>query len=208
MGELAWIDRLTLTPREPVRPYDIVPVVSASVASSVAANVLHDTGRGAAWRAPDGEQTLVLDFRRPRVYGGLIVYWEHARRAADYDVQISHDGESWQTVRAVRGGAGARDYIFLPETESRWLRVRLLRPVADEHAITRLAVQPLEWAASRNTLFESIAADAPRGHYPKYLSRVPFLHTGDRLVTRADALRLRGDAVHLDRWPTHLVLRY
>jgi hypothetical protein len=27
---------------------------------------------------------------------------------------------------------------------------------------------PIEWGASRNRMFESIAADAPRGHYPKY----------------------------------------
>jgi hypothetical protein len=216
-----WIDGLTLTPREPVRPYDLVPVASASSSVAPAAAVL-DGSSATAWRsAAAGEQALTLDFQRMREYGGLIVEWDETARAADYDVEASVDGRTWTLLRSVRGGAGPRDYLFLPETEARWLRLRLVRGTGAAYAIRQLVVQPLEWANSRNTLFESIAADAPRGHYPKYLGRVqsywtlvgvagapdealineegmvevgkgtfslePFLHTGERLLTWADA---------------------
>jgi hypothetical protein len=167
-----WIDRLTLTPREPVRPYGLTPVVTASSAATPAHAVL-DGSSATAWRsAGAGEQTLTLDFQRMREYGGLVVEWDETARAADYDVEASVDGETWSMLRSVRGGAGPRDYLFLPEAESRWLRLRLLRTSGTGYAVRQLMVQPLEWANSRNTLFEHIAADAPRGHYPKYLNRV------------------------------------
>jgi hypothetical protein len=166
-----WIDRITLTPREPVRPYDLIPVVRTSSGADAAAVLVDEAD--AVWRsAAAGEQTLTLDFLRVREYGGLIVSWADGARATDYIVEVSADGADWQRVREVRRGAGPRDYLFLPETESRWLRLRLLHAARDHYAIRHLAVQPLEWAASRNMLFESIAADAPRGHYPKYFGRV------------------------------------
>ncbi|HEX6135890.1 MAG TPA: discoidin domain-containing protein [Longimicrobiales bacterium] len=165
-----WIDSLAVTPRDPVRPYDRLPVITASSGEATAAAM--DADPSTAWRAQrGGEQSITLDFERMREYGGLIVHWDSTARAADYDVEISSDGSRWQTVRAVRGGAGARDYLFLPETESSLLRLRLLRGTG-AYAIRELAVQPIEWAESRNTLFETIAADGPRGHYPKYLRRV------------------------------------
>jgi hypothetical protein len=166
-----WIDRITLTPREPVRAYDLTPVVRTSSGTDAAA-VLRDAP-GTAWRsAAGGEQTVTFDFGRVREYGGVIVTWADDARATDYDVEISADGADWQGIRAVRGGAGPRDYLLLPETESRWLRLRLMHAARDHYAIRHLAVQPLEWAASPNTMFESMAADAPRGHYPKYFGRV------------------------------------
>jgi hypothetical protein len=166
-----WIDRITLVPREPVRPYDLVPAAHASSDAAGAAAVL-DGDTASAWRPAAGAQVLTLDFLRTREYGGVILHWDGRRRAADYDVDVSADGTAWQTVRQVRGGAGPRDYLFLPETESRFLRLRLLRAAADRYALRRLMVQPIEWGASRNALFESMAADAPRGHYPKYFGRV------------------------------------
>jgi hypothetical protein len=166
-----WIDRITLTPLEPVRPYDLTPVVRASSGGDASALLADETG--AVWRSDAaGEQTVSLDFQRVREYGGLIVTWADDARATDYDVEVSADGEAWQNVREVRDGAGPRDYLFLPETESRWLRLRLLRAAGDSYAVRHLAVQPLDWGASRNTMFESMAADAPRGHYPKYFHRV------------------------------------
>ncbi|HSK19136.1 MAG TPA: discoidin domain-containing protein [Longimicrobiales bacterium] len=168
-----WIDSITVTPREPVRPYDIAPLVTASsTAAPGGTGALIDDDSTTVWRSgSDPEQVVTLDFQRTREYGGLIVHWDTTARARDYDVDISSDGRSWQTVRAVRGGAGARDYLSLPESESRWLRLRLLTGPGD-YALRGLAVQPIEWAESRNTLFETIAADAPPGHYPKYLGRV------------------------------------
>jgi hypothetical protein len=165
-----WLDRIALTPREPVQPYDLTPVVTTT--SGTGSEQILAGGAG-GWRSGGGgEESVIIDFLRMREFGGLVLDWADGARAADYDVDVSQDGTGWQTVRSVRDGSGARDYLFLPEMESRWLRLRLLRPAETGYAIAHVAVQPLEWGASRNTLFETVAADAPRGHYPKYFNRV------------------------------------
>ncbi|HSJ06734.1 MAG TPA: discoidin domain-containing protein [Longimicrobiales bacterium] len=166
-----WIDRLALTPLAPVVPYEGTPSATATSAAADAFRAV-DGDTLTAWRsAGSGEEVFTLDFMQPREYGGLIVHWDHGRRAVDYDVDVSADGTTWRTVRAVRGGAGPRDYLFMPETEARWLRLRLSRAAADAYALREITVQPLEWGESRNSLFETIAAAAPRGHYPRYLTR-------------------------------------
>ncbi|MBR9989193.1 MAG: discoidin domain-containing protein, partial [Gemmatimonadetes bacterium] len=167
-----WIDSITVIPRDPVLPYDMTPVVMVSAAAGDAPAVI-DGDTTTTWRtAAAGGRTIALDFQRSREYGGLIVHWDSAARATDYDVDISQDGATWRTVRSVRGGAGERDYLRLPETESRLLRLRLLRGFAPAYAVRELYVQPIEWGESPNAMFESIAADARRGLYPKYLRRV------------------------------------
>lgn len=142
-----WIDELKITPREPVRPYDATPVIII------------------------GERLYVVDFTRNREYGGIIVDWNGPGHKRTYDVQISMDGASWQTVRTVRDGLRVRDYLQLPEAESRYLRITL---ASNERAaaIRNVRVMPTAWGASRNAMFETIAADAPRGAYPKYLRGV------------------------------------
>jgi hypothetical protein len=193
-----WLDSLTLTPRDPVLPYDIAPLASATSAVDAAPPAAAiDGDLTTMWRsAGTGQQALTVDFQRPREYGGLIVRWDSTARAAEYDVQVSDDGVAWRTVREVRGAAGPADYLQLPETESRLLRVRLpdQRPPDDQrlpdqapesrndrerqrnvpggYAIREIEVRPIEWGDSPNALFETIAAEAPRGHYPKYFNRV------------------------------------
>jgi F5/8 type C domain/Bacterial alpha-L-rhamnosidase 6 hairpin glycosidase domain len=177
-----WFDRMTLTPLEPIRPYDLTPVVTASAAlPGEAPPRALDADTASAWRTPAaGVQTLTVDFLRAREFGGLIVGWDPQHRPADYDVRTSRDGRTWQTTREVRAAGGERDYLFLPETEARYLRLSLLRTAAAAagvvdstatYALRDVAIQPIEWGESRNTLFETIAADARRGLYPKYLRK-------------------------------------
>ncbi|HSJ14647.1 MAG TPA: discoidin domain-containing protein [Longimicrobiales bacterium] len=180
-----WLDELTLTPLEPVLPYDLIPIAmsSAPISTSGAAppaqplvlrpGAVIDGDTATFWRThTTGSPWLQLDFQRTREYGGLVVDWLPGERAPDYDVQISADGRAWETIRAVRSGGRPRDYLALPETESRYLRLVLLRPEGTSYGIRELRVQPLEWAESRNTLFETIAADSRPGLYPKYFGRV------------------------------------
>lgn len=166
-----WIDDLTITPLDPVLPYDLTPVVSASTTARGAdpAAVI-DADTASVWRsARGGAQELRVDFGRAREYGGIIVHWVEDSRALDYDVEISADGRTWQTVRRVRGGGGAHDALFLPETESRFLRLRMARGAdPDGYAIRSLDVQPVEWGNNRNNVFESVAATAAPGLYPRY----------------------------------------
>jgi hypothetical protein len=132
-----WIDDLKFTPLPPEHPYNRTPVVSTS-------------GDAVTW-----------DFLESREYGGLVIDWSHP---ASYTVEISDDGRQWTAVREVKGGNGGRDYLYLPETESRYLRLR----GAGEPR--HLDVKPLDWAPTINAFFERIAKDAPRGSYPRSFS--------------------------------------
>ncbi|MBW8875191.1 MAG: discoidin domain-containing protein [Acidobacteria bacterium] len=132
-----WIDDLTFTELPPEHPYSRTPAITISADSTT------------------------YDFLEPREYGGLVIDWD---RPTSYAVEISDDGKAWTTVREVKGGNGGRDYLYLPETESRYLRLR------GAGAPRNVDVKPLAWAPSINAFFERIAKDAPRGSYPRSFS--------------------------------------
>ncbi len=154
------VDDLTLRELPPERPYDRTPSLSASFGEP---GLALDGDRSTAWRSGGG--WLALDFLEDREYGGLVLDWEPGRDASQYEVQLSDDGKQWRTVHRVAGGDGGRDYLFLPETESRHLR--LLFPEGGNLGLAEIAVQPLAFSATRNAFFEAIARDAPRGFYPR-----------------------------------------
>ncbi|NIP80685.1 MAG: coagulation factor 5/8 type domain-containing protein, partial [Gemmatimonadetes bacterium] len=164
-----WIDDLAIRELPPRRPYDLTPSVSATgtVGGSSPSAVL-DGDATTAWRAASGA-ALTIDFLRVRELGGLVLDWEVGRHAPDYVVAGSEDGRSWRTLREVRRSDGGRDYLFLPETDARFLRLDLTSPAGRGYVLREIDVHPLDWAASRNAFFEAVAADAPRGAYPRYL---------------------------------------
>jgi hypothetical protein len=140
-----WIDDLKLAALPPAHPYDRTPAAIS----------------GPGWTG--------LDFLESREYGGLVIDWESD--AHTYAVEISDDGKTWTVLRKVENGNGGRDYLYLPETESRYLRLR--QEGAQPKA--RIDVKPLDWAPSINTFFERIAKDAPRGAYPRaYFGEQPY----------------------------------
>jgi hypothetical protein len=134
-----WIDDLKFTELPPEHPYARTPAVTTS----------------------DG--AITYDFLEPREYGGLVIDWEPTATPRHYTVEISDDGKDWTAVREVVGGRGERDYLYLPETESRYLRLGKI-------GLRNLDVKPLDWAPSINAFFARIARDAPRGSYPRSFS--------------------------------------
>jgi hypothetical protein len=219
-----WIDDFTLTPREPVRPYAGTPVARASSAAGgdAAARAI-DGDTATAWRsAAGGAQRLDIDFGQSRELGGLVLRWAPGRHAPRYEVLTSPDGERWERAHLAEESNGGADWVWLPETETRWLRLTMSgAPGGQGYALREVEVQPIDWAASRTALLERVAGASPRGAFPKYLLRTqsywtiigadgdteeglvneegmveiakatasiePFLHTGDRLLTWADA---------------------
>ena len=192
-----WIDELQLRPREPDRPYALTPVASAtSEATGSEARRAIDGDSSTVWRSspaappvaaatppargapapvtlpPNARQAFVIDFLRSREFGGLKLDWEAGHHAADYTVDFSPDGKAWDTKYRVTGGNGARDYIFLPESDTRFVRLTLERGPSDVFGLREVAVEPLEWGASQNSFFTAVAKDAPRGTYPKYFTGV------------------------------------
>jgi len=168
-----WIDDLTFTPLEPERAYDLIPALRASSSTRTAAAAL-DGDANTEWRSSAREsQWLEFDFGRPRVFGGLVIEWDKDDFASRYEVQFSEDGKQWETVWRVDGNDGGRDHLFLPESDARYLRLRLLASQRRRgYGLRELTVQPLEFSSSRSEFFRHVAADSPRGTFPKYFDNV------------------------------------
>uniref|UniRef100_UPI003CE97EEC hypothetical protein n=1 Tax=Stenotrophomonas sp. SrG TaxID=3414430 RepID=UPI003CE97EEC len=70
----------------------------------------------------------------------------------------------WRTLRELTaGGGGERDWLALPETEARYLRVGLQHGSSWRYGLRDIAIKPLAVAATPNEFGESGGAGRPRG---------------------------------------------
>ncbi len=144
----------------PLRPTSPDP---AGAAALDARDDTHWDGRFA------NRPALVMDLGRPREFGGLSLAWT-AQYASDYELAASNSGATWRTIRTVRGGNGGRDWLALPESEARYLRLTPLRGPSPDFGLAELHVEPLAFAATDNDFLKSVAAASPRGDWPRGFS--------------------------------------
>lgn len=106
----------------------------------------------------NGEWTF--DLGKSREIGGAILQWTVAPQ--HYALALSNDGQAWRDVFAHDNSDGARDYIALPESEARFLRVTATRSRDGERAeLHGLQAQPLAFGATPNDFMRAIAKDVP-----------------------------------------------
>jgi hypothetical protein len=167
-----WFDDLTLASTPAFGPYNLQPGITASSAlTGHGARAVIDGDTMTSWQAIARTAALTIDFLRTREFGGLTVAWEPGRRARRYAIQTSDNGRAWRTVQQIQDGSGDHDLLYLPDTESRYLRLTLdSAEGAHGFGLREVTVHPLEWSVSRNAFFEAVARDAPRGAYPRYLA--------------------------------------
>ena len=73
------------------------------------------------------------------------------------------------SIYTVRDGNGRRDYLYLPDAESRHLRLSMQRSSRGQgYGIGRIRVQSHEFSSSPNQFFETLARDTRPGLYPCY----------------------------------------
>jgi hypothetical protein len=161
-----YIDELAIRQLPPAGP---LPEPQLSASSGRATPALLD-GSGAWSSGAGGEQTLDIDFGRPREFGGLALHWAPGAHASRYELQFSDDGRSWRTVREVRDGNGGRDPILLTESETRYLRVAMHAGPGSRYTLERLELEPLEFGFDTNAFFQALAKESPRGSYPRGMS--------------------------------------
>jgi hypothetical protein len=167
-----WVDDLALEAREPDGQPPPRPTMTASSAIPD-----HDAARAldgdpeTSWRsaAEPPEQWLILDLGKRREFGGIVVDWDPQDFATVYRVETSEDGVSWTASSASTTSEGGRDYFYMPDMESRYIRLLLSESNRGAgYGIREITVQPPSFAGSLNDFFASLAADAPPGAYPKY----------------------------------------
>ena len=169
-----WIDDLRLEEREAPSRADLPPVVTASTfAPGHEPRLVLDQDPQTSWRSGElaAEQWLQLDFQKRREYGGLVIDWDPENYATSYAVQVSDDAENWTPAYVSMAGNGGRSYVYMPDGESRYVRLALTQSSQSRgYEIRGLAVQPIAFSASPNQFFDAIASSAFRGTYPKYFT--------------------------------------
>ena len=167
-----WIDELNLQMLPPDEPYDLQPEFSTSSSSgSLDAVGLLSGNKTSAWRSlpTDNEAWLQVDFLKLREFGGLILNWDEQDYATDYLVEQSDNAQEWKLLQAIKFSDGGNDYLSLPESEARYLRIRVQKTSQDHGVgLHRLEVAPIRFGDSLNNMFARVAQDAPAGEYPKY----------------------------------------
>jgi len=161
-------DNLRFTP---LQPDDGSPLRATAAPGSAPTSAAALDGRDdTIWHGNFGNHpALVMDLGRAREFGGLTLAWS-AQHASDYDLALSDDGKAWRTVRELRGGNGGRDWLALPESDARYLRLTPLRGPLASFGLIDARVEPLAFAATPNDFIKSVAAASPRGDWPRGFS--------------------------------------
>ena len=169
-----WIDDLRFEERVPVSKIVTPPIVTASTtANDYDPAWLLDKNPKTTWKSGSVAevQWLQIDFQDKLEYGGLIIDWDEDDYAQSYEIQISNDGIEWQRVFSIEASNGGRDYVYIPETESKFLRIALHKSSQERgYGIDAIEIKSPKFSSSPNNLFKAIARDAKPGTYPRYLS--------------------------------------
>lgn len=167
-----WLDDLTFRPLPEAKPYTGTPTISATSQADTdsAPSFVHDKSTSTSWRSEPGDERpeLTIDFGVAREFGGMVIHWDALAYAARCEIQFSDDGVSWTPVRTVGPSGGRTQYISLPDSEAR--AVRLVVTVPSEGkiaAIREIEILPVEASQDPNAFAAEIARRAPRGYYPR-----------------------------------------
>ena len=138
----------------------------------------HDSGfppqgvmQGGGWRAGEGDPQPVwsVDFGRVVRFGGLVIKWPENSPARSYQVEVSQDGVNWNLLHRSERTLGPISHLSTPHSESRHLRLRF------DHTkgagIQSLELKPDAFSSTPNEFIHNVAADFPRGWFPRYWHR-------------------------------------
>ena len=167
-------DDLAFTALSPTDDSPLTATASATVSNGkgVAANAV-DGDANTAWYgdfAAAMDPQLTLDLGKLRELGGLKLVWKPGEHASDYLVQLSDNGSDWRDLRTVVSGNGGTDYLALPESEARYVRLMPGAGPARSFALAEVTVEPLAFAATPNDFIKAVAKEAPRGWFPRGFS--------------------------------------
>ena len=165
-----WLDELRLTPLAREGPYTLTPKVVGLGMSGHPGSMAMDRNAATSWRFPAGTtpRNLDIDFHRRREFGGLVIDWEKGSRPASYSVSTSIDGSAYNTVYTIGTSNRTRDYLFLPESDARY--VRLTVGPSGAVGLKEIEVKPLAWSSSKNEFLKAVSRDEPLGNYPRFFT--------------------------------------
>jgi hypothetical protein len=159
-GELCF-ERLSLRPLPAPAP-PAAPVASASAGEAALAV---DGNPATAWQAGPGAQRWGLDLGSPRELNGLVLRWADGAPARSFELQFSGNGRHWRSVRRVQHNQRSTQALWLPGSETRYLRLRL--PRGSHSALAEVQLMSPEQWPKLNSMLGELARAGPRGRMPR-----------------------------------------
>ncbi|MCX6151194.1 MAG: discoidin domain-containing protein [Ignavibacteriales bacterium] len=148
-----------------------VPGITASSASNLQKDIklVLDNNPDTEWRSTGKKmQNIMIDLKKYREFGGLIIDWDLNDFASEYSIQISNDNLSWDTVYNVKKGKGGRAYINLRDCEARFIKLDFVKSNRESYCIKDIFIKDFEFSDTPEKFFAEIAKDKQRGYFPKY----------------------------------------
>ncbi|MBC8126616.1 MAG: discoidin domain-containing protein [Gloeobacteraceae cyanobacterium ES-bin-144] len=123
------------------------------------------------WRAAhsDSAPRWSVDFGRPLRFGGFVIRWPELLPPRAFELEVSTDGETWTHVYRAVSAYGSITHISAPGGEARYLRVTFAN--AECAAFLSFTLRPDAFSHTPNEFIHSVAADYPRGWFPRYWLR-------------------------------------
>ncbi len=145
-------------------------VTASSSTKKYVPSCIVDKDMATYWQSKGAQNEWVLiDLQEENEFGGFLVDWDSLMYATTYNVTLSSDKKRWDTVYTIKAGNGGRDYIPIPEGETRFIRFNLLSSKDNKgFKIKEIQKKDVNFSVTPNDLFSSIASESPRGYYPRY----------------------------------------
>jgi hypothetical protein len=167
-----WLDELALEELPPARSKPSpATAIASSAATGSAAGLAVDGDPSTSWRSgpASGEsQEISIDLGQRREFGGLLLDWDPRDFPRRYAVEVSDDGKTWSVRKGISGARGGRAYLFLPDSDSRFIRLKLWKSARGlGYGLREVDVRPPEFSETPTAFLQNVARDAPRGAWPR-----------------------------------------
>ena len=160
------VDQLTIRALPPVPT--TFPAIRGRASSGANIAAALDDDLNTAWRSDAaGAQSATFDLGLAREFGGVVLRWAPEAHAVSYALETSLDGEEWRTLGETTQGDGGVDPWMLPESEARYIRLRLQETNAPAYALAEFQLRDLAFGATPTAFLQALAREAPRGAYPR-----------------------------------------
>ncbi len=143
------------------------PVIIAD-SKEIQSSSFYDNNAETIW-TPETQKPveIVFDFRQLKEFGGIECIWGNSR-PEKVEISISEDNKSYYKIADAKNIKLSRTYFYLPESESRFIKIRITQAVNKKTEIKEIKLLPVEFSLTKNAFISNIASKQMRGIYPRY----------------------------------------
>ncbi len=168
-----WIDELKIEKLDPPVVSDAKPVVTISPVNDPSASAaLFDGTPETYYTGKTGvkEIELNIDLQVQKEFGGLVIDWDALRFPNSFIIEASNDQKNWVSLSENKG-KGGKTYIVAAESQYRYLKMKVYNDSGKDLRLKDIVLKDLSFADNYNNLYYAIAADHPKGWFPRFTLR-------------------------------------